>query len=155
MFTGLNTNPDLRGKIVHATSGSDEEDDIRYYGSGTVSSGGVVNFQLPASACDIGLDYTVEIETLPIDSVQPIRGLGSTYGYPRKIGKTILELSKTYNLQVNTNDVLLNDNGLQMVGYTGKKDIHTLGYTQTPFVSITQTVPVPFRILAITSEVYF
>ena len=155
VFTGLNTNPDLRGKIVHATSGSDEEDDIRYYGSGTVSSGGVVNFQLPASACDIGLDYTVEIETLPIDSVQPIRGLGSTYGYPRKIGKTILELSKTYNLQVNTNDVLLNDNGLQMVGYTGKKDIHTLGYTQTPFVSITQTVPVPFRILAITSEVYF
>ena len=155
VFTGLNANPDLRGKIVHATSGSDEEDDIRYYGSGTVSSGGVVNFQLPASACDIGLDYTVEIETLPIDSVQPIRGLGSTYGYPRKIGKTILELSKTYNLQVNTNDVLLNDNGLQMVGYTGKKDIHTLGYTQTPFVSITQTVPVPFRILAITSEVYF
>ena len=155
VFTGLNTNPDLRGKIVHATSGSNEEDDIRYYGSGTVSSGGVVNFQLPASACDIGLDYTVEIETLPIDSVQPIRGLGSTYGYPRKIGKTILELSKTYNLQVNTNDVLLNDNGLQMVGYTGKKDIHTLGYTQTPFVSITQTVPVPFRILAITSEVYF
>ena len=155
VFTGLNTNPDLRGKIVHATSGSDEEDDIRYYGSGTVSSGGVVNFQLPASACDIGLNYTVEIETLPIDSVQPIRGLGSTYGYPRKIGKTILELSKTYNLQVNTNDVLLNDNGLQMVGYTGKKDIHTLGYTQTPFVSITQTVPVPFRILAITSEVYF
>jgi len=155
VFTGLNANPDLRGKIVHATSGSDEEDDIRYYGSGTVSSGGVVNFQLPASACDIGLNYTVEIETLPIDSVQPIRGLGSTYGYPRKIGKTILELSKTYNLQVNTNDVLLNDNGLQMVGYTGKKDIHTLGYTQTPFVSITQTVPVPFRILAITSEVYF
>lgn len=155
VFTGLNADPDLRGKIVHATSGSNEEDDIRYYGSGTVSSGGVVNFQLPASACDIGLDYTVEIETLPIDSVQPVRGLGSTYGYPRKIGKTILELSKTYNLQVNTNDVLLNDNGLQMVGYTGKKDIHTLGYTQTPFVSITQTVPVPFRILAITSEVYF
>ena len=155
VFTGLNADPDLRGKIVHATSGSDEEDDIRYYGSGTVSSGGVVNFQLPASACDIGLDYTVEIETLPIDSVQPVRGLGSTYGYPRKIGKTILELSKTYNLQVNTNDVLLNDNGLQMVGYTGKKDIHTLGYTQTPFVSITQTVPVPFRILAITSEVYY
>ena len=32
-----------------------------------------------------------------------------------------------------------------MVGYTGKKDVHTLGYTQTPFVSITQTAPVPFR----------
>ena len=38
----------------------------------------------------------------------------------------MLELSKTYNLQINGNDVLLNDNGLQMVGYTGKKDVHTL-----------------------------
>mgnify|MGYP001174824717 FL=1 len=155
VFTGLNTNPDLRGKIVHATSGSSETDDIRYYGSATVTSGGVANFQLPASACDIGLNYTVEIETLPIDSRQAIRGLGSTYGYPRKIGKTVLELSKTYNIQVNGNDVLLNDNGLQMVGYTGKKDVHTLGYTQTPFISITQTAPVPMRIISITSEVYY
>ena len=70
VFTGLNADPDLRGKIVHATSGSNEDDDIRYYGSATVDSNGVANFQLPASACDIGLNYTVEIETLPIDSVQ-------------------------------------------------------------------------------------
>ena len=155
VFTGLNTNPDLRGKIVHATSGSTEDDDIRYYGSATVDSNGNANFQLPASACDIGLNYTIDIETLPVDSATAIRGLGSTYGYPRKIGKTVLELSKTYNLQINGNDLLLNDNGLQMVGYTGKKDVHTLGYTQTPNVQITQTVPVPFRILAITTEVMF
>ena len=42
-----------------------------------------------------------------------------------------------------------------MVGYTGKKDVHTLGYTQTPFISITQTAPVPMRIISITSEVYY
>tara|TARA_B100000683_G_scaffold161259_1_gene155477 strand:+ start:636 stop:3086 length:2451 start_codon:yes stop_codon:yes gene_type:complete len=155
VFTGLNADPDLRGKIVHATSGSTEDDDIRYYGSATVDSNGNANFQLPASACDIGLNYTIDIETLPVDSATAIRGLGSTYGYPRKIGKTVLELSKTYNLQINGNDLLLNDNGLQMVGYTGKKDVHTLGYTQTPNVQITQTVPVPFRILAITTEVMF
>ena len=50
---------------------------------------------------------------------------------------------------------MLNDNGLQMVGFTGKRDIHTLGYSQTPNVSITQSVPVPMRIVAITSEVYY
>ncbi len=155
VFSGLNSNPDLTAKVVHATSGSNEDDTIRYYGSGTVNSSGIVEFQQPASACDIGLNFTVDIQTLPIDSTSPIRGLGSTYGYPRKIGKTVLELSKTYNLQVNGYDVLLNDNGLQMVGYTGKKDIHTLGYSQTPFVTITQSVPVPFRILSITSEVYY
>ena len=152
VFTGLTH---LAAKEVHATSGSTEDAQLGYYGKGTVTAGGVVTFDQPAAACDIGLDYTVDIETLPLDAANAIRGLGSTYGLPRKIGKTVLELSKTYNLQVNGNDVLLNDDGLTMVGYTGKKDVHTLGYSQTPFVSITQTIPIPFRIVSITSEVYF
>jgi len=152
VFTGLTH---LAAKEVHATSGSTEDDQLAYYGKGTVTAGGVVSFDQPASACDIGLDYSINIETLPIDAATAVRGLGSTYGMPRKIGKTVLELFKTYNLQVNGNDVLLNDDGLGMVGFTGKKDVHTLGYSRTPFVTITQSVPIPFRIVAITSEVYY
>ena len=32
-FTGLNSTPDMRGKVVHATSGSSEGSDVYYYGS--------------------------------------------------------------------------------------------------------------------------
>tara|TARA_B100000459_G_scaffold3414_2_gene2283 strand:- start:4445 stop:6910 length:2466 start_codon:yes stop_codon:yes gene_type:complete len=158
VFSGLNSTPSLIGKVVHATSGSTEEDAIFYYGSGTVSSGGVVQFQKVASSCDIGLDYTVDIETLPIDSMQTVRGLGSLYGFPKKIGKTVLELNKTYNLQLNEKDILLG-NGIApstgMISFTGKKEIYALGYSTQPSVKITQSIPVPFRILSITSEVMY
>ncbi|BAQ88055.1 protein of unknown function [uncultured Mediterranean phage uvMED] len=154
-FTGLDSSPDLTAKVVHATSGTTEDDTIQYYGSGTVSSAGVVVFDTPASAIDIGLSFDIDIQTLSIDAVQPIRGLGTTYGLPRKIGKTIIELSQTYDLQVNSNDVLLTNNGFEMVGFTGKKDVHTLGYSQEPFVTISQSKPMPLRILSITSEVYY
>ena len=158
VFSGLNSTPSLIGKVVHATSGSTEADAIFYYGSGTVSSGGVVRFQKVASSCDIGLDYTVDIETLPIDSMQSVRGLGSLYGFPKKIGKTVLELNKTYNLQLNEKDILLG-NGIApstgMISFTGKKEIYALGYSTQPSVKITQSIPVPFRILSITSEVMY
>tara|TARA_R110002020_G_scaffold146402_1_gene321026 strand:+ start:3939 stop:6404 length:2466 start_codon:yes stop_codon:yes gene_type:complete len=158
VWSGLNSAPNLVGKTVHGTSGSTEDGDTNYYGSGVVNSSGVVTFQNPASACDIGLDYTIEIETLPIEATQAVRGLGSLYGMPKKIGKTVLELNKTYNLQINQKDVLLS-NGVQtgsaMTSFTGKKEIHSLGYSTEPNVSITQSIPVPFRIISITSEVYF
>lgn len=158
VFTGLNATPSLIGKVVHATSGSNEDDAIFYYGSGTVSSGGVVSFQNVASSCDIGLDYTVDIETLPIDAMQSVRGLGSLYGFPKKIGKTVLELNKTYNLQLNAKDVLLS-NGITtssgLTSFTGKKEIYALGYSTQPSIKISQSIPVPFRILSITSEVMY
>ena len=104
------------------------------------------------------MNYTVEIDTLPIESTQAVRGLGSVYGMPKKIGKTVLELNKTYNLQLNGNDVLLN-NGIStsssLVSFTGKKEIYALGYSTEPNIQIRQSIPVPFRIVSITSEVYF
>ena len=118
----------------------------------------MVSFQNVASSCDIGLDYTVDIETLPIDAMQSVRGLGSLYGFPKKIGKTVLELNKTYNLQLNAKDVLLS-NGITtssgLTSFTGKKEIYALGYSTQPSIKISQSIPVPFRILSITSEVMY
>lgn len=158
IWSGLNSAPNLIGKTVHGTSGSTEDGDTNYFGSGVVNSSGVVTFQNPASACDIGLDYTIELETLPIEAMQTVRGLGSLYGVPKKIGKTVLELNKTYNLQINQKDVLLSsgvETGSALTSFTGKKEIHSLGYSTEPNVTISQSIPVPFRIVSITSEVYF
>ena len=42
-----------------------------------------------------------------------------------------------------------------MQKFTGKKEVHTLGYSTEPFLTIKQTVPLPFRVLAVTTEVYY
>lgn len=155
VFSGLNATPNLIGKTVYGTSGSEEGGTINYYGDGVVDSNGVVTFDTPASAIDIGLDYTITLHTLPIDAT--IQG-GQLTGHPRKIGKSVVELSSTYNLKINSNDVVivnptLNTSGLQ--SFTGKKEVYTLGYSLEPNLEIQQSAPLPLRILGITTEVYY
>lgn len=159
-FSALNSNPDMRGLEVHGTSGSTESGNINYYGKGTVTSGGVVVLDTPASAVDIGTDFTMQIKTLPVNAKVTATGTQNPLtGNPTKIAKCILELSSTYNLTVNSNDVLINettiDTSSAISSYTGKKNVYFLGYDNEPAIDITQSVPLPLRILGITSEVYF
>jgi hypothetical protein len=159
-FTALNSNPDMRGLEVHGTSGSTESGNINYYGKGTVTSGGVVVLDTPASAVDIGTDFTMQIKTLPVNAKVTSTGTQNPLtGNPTKIAKCILELSSTYNLTVNSNDILINettiDTSSTISSYTGKKNVYFLGYDNEPAIDITQSAPLPLRILGITSEVYF
>jgi hypothetical protein len=152
VFTGITQ----IGKTVHATSGSTEDGDFFYYGSGVVTSAGTVTFPSPAAACDIGMDYNITVETLP----QDVRlSNGVLTGKPRKIGKAILELSTTYNVTINSNQVLIgsnpNDDTTGLQSLTGKKAVHTLGYEVDPTLTVSQTAPLPMRVLGITSEVYY
>ena len=156
VFSGLNSAPSLVGKTVHATAGSTEGGNIFYYGDGTVDSNGNVTFDTPISACDIGLLYSPTVHTLPIDAT--IQG-GQLTGHPRKIGKAVVELSSTYNIQINSNDVILTTVSLNtssgIESFTGKKEVYVLGYSLEPNLEISQSVPVPMRILGLTTEVYY
>ena len=156
VFSGLNTTPNLIGKTVFATSGSTEGGNIFYFGDGTVDSNGNVSFDTPISACDIGLLYSPTIHTLPIDAT--IQS-GQLTGHPRKIGKAVVELSSTYNIQINSNDVILTTVSLNtssgIESFTGKKEVYVLGYSLEPNLEISQSVPVPMRILGLTTEVYY
>ena len=152
VFTGVTQ----IGKTVHATSGSTEEGNFFYYGSAVVTGAGTATFPIPSAACDIGLDYDITVETLPRERAT---AEGDMIGRPRKIGKSILELSTTYNVTINTNQLLIgstvNDltNGLQ--SFTGKKEVHTLGYNTDPTLTVSQSAPLPMRVLGITTEVYY
>lgn len=153
VFSGLTTHI---GKTVHATAGSTEGGAIYYYGSGVVNATGNVTIATPTTACDIGLNYDINIETLPIDAV--IQN-GQLTGLPRKIAKSIIELSSTYNIQINSNDVILTETTLNtstgLTSFTGKKEVYTLGYSLEPNLIVSQSAPLPVRILGITSEIYY
>ncbi len=160
-WSGLNATPDMRGLTVHGTSGTSEGGNINYFGDGTVTSGGVVVLDSPAAALDIGLNYTLEIDTLPVDAVVEYSGgKAPLTAFPRKIAKAILELSNSYNIKVNSNDVLINtvsdlNTTTTLPSFTGKKEVFFLGYNMEPSMTVTQSVPLPLRILAITSEIYY
>ena len=156
VFSGLNSAPDMRLKTVYLTSGSAEGSAIYYYGSGTVDANGVVSITTATSSADIGLNYDITLDTLPIDAT--IQN-GQLTGYPRKIAKAVVELSSTYNMKVNTNDVILTDVTLNtssgLTSFTGKKEVYFLGYNLEPNLEITQSAPVPMRLLGLTTEIYY
>ena len=156
VFSGLNSLPDMRLKTVYLTSGSAEGSAIYYYGSGTVDANGVVSITTATSSADIGLNYDITLHTLPIDAT--IQN-GQLTGYPRKIAKAVVELSSTYNMKVNTNDVILTDVTLNtssgLTSFTGKKEVYFLGYNLEPNLEITQSAPVPMRLLGLTTEIYY
>ena len=156
VFSGLNSAPDMRLKTVYLTSGSAEGSAVYYYGSGTVDANGVVSITTATSSADIGLNYDITLHTLPIDAT--IQN-GQLTGYPRKIAKAVVELSSTYNMKVNTNDVILTDVTLNtssgLTSFTGKKEVYFLGYNLEPNLEITQSAPVPMRLLGLTTEVYY
>ena len=39
--------------------------------------------------------------------------------------------------------------------FTGTKSVHFLGYNNTPFMELTQNIPLPLRVLTITTEIYY
>jgi hypothetical protein len=39
--------------------------------------------------------------------------------------------------------------------FTGTKSVHFLGYNNNPFMEISQNIPLPFRVLTITTEIYY
>jgi len=151
----------MRLKTVYGTSGSVEGGSINYYGDGVVNSSGVVVLDSATSAVDIGLNYVLEINTMPVDGAIA-RSLGASplTNAPRKISKAILELSSSYNIRVNDTDVLIGtvsnlDTSAALNSFTGKKDVFFLGYDNEPYLTITQSAPLPLRILGITSEIYY
>jgi hypothetical protein len=153
VFSGLT---DYIGETVYATAGSAEGSPVYYYGSGIVDASGNVTIATPTSACDIGLDFTVEVDTFSTDVVAT---QGQITGLPRKIAKTIVEVSATYNLQVNSNDVVITTTNVGatsgLESFTGKKEVYVLGYSLEPNLEIRQSAPLPMRVLGITTEVYY
>tara|TARA_R110000744_G_scaffold360238_3_gene467705 strand:- start:228 stop:2714 length:2487 start_codon:yes stop_codon:yes gene_type:complete len=161
-WSALNSAPDMRGLTAHGTSGSTEgATNINYYGSGVVNSSGVVVFDSPTSAIDIGLNYVIEITTMPADGLIGSSSSASPLtAHPRKIAKAIFNLSNSYNIKVNEMDVLINeisdlDTSAGLTSFTGQKEVHFLGYDTNPTMDITQSVPLPIRILTITTEIYY
>ena len=153
VFSGLT---DYIGKTVHATAGSVEGSAVYYYGSGTVSSGGVVSIGTATSSADFGLSFDVEIDTFSADAQAT---QGQITGLPRKIAKAVVELSSTYNIQINSRDVVIATTSIGtsagLESFTGKKEVYILGYSLEPNIEIRQTRPLPMRLLGITTEVYY
>jgi len=132
-------------------------DDTDYLGEFTVASGEVdVSAVGSITSAEIGYDFNVQAETLPIDAQI---ASGPLTGEPRSVTRVILDLYDTLSISVNNKRLVIRQVGDDLsqdrTPVTGKKEFRLLGYSKDPTVVITQTAPLKMQVNGLIAEVSF
>lgn len=117
----------------------------------TVSSGGLTIDVAPTSYVEVGLDYTVEVKTLPSE---PNLSSGPVQSRKRRIMEVTPILKSTQNVSVNGFDVqfrsLSDTLGTTISSFTGRKRIGPLlGFSETAQITFSQSQPLFMTVLSV------
>ena len=120
-----------------------------------VSSGAVTTVSQPANYMEAGIDFDVEVKTMPFESKL---ASGSVQSQKRRIIEISPMLYKSQNVAVNNTDISLDTFPISGSGgvptFTGtKKTMGFRGYTRDAQITITQTQPVFLTVLSLDFKV--
>ena len=129
------------------------DDDVQT--SKTVSSGAITLDAAGTSYLEVGLDYDVEVKTMPFETRL---ASGNVQGQRRRVIEASPILDNTQNLAVNGNEIPFRELPLTLgqgvQAYTGTKRIAPLlGYTRDAQVTMTMTKPLFCTVLGIDYKV--
>lgn len=125
-----------------------------YLGDYTANGSGQITLLAPVASLTAGFNYVPVIETLPVH-MQLQDGVYT--GRPKRIARVILALDSTLSCSIQGNRLTLrqvrDDFSLMPDLYTGKADFYLLGFQRDATVTVTQTEPLPLRLLGLAMEV--
>lgn len=131
-------------------------------GSFTTSASDTITFDVAHSAgVVVGFNYEPSLETMPIDrEVQT----GPLTGQIKRISRAVIDLSDSLNVALQAADNTAKSLVIRDVAFdvaapvakvTGKKEFFFLGYDREPTLKITQTAPLPLKVLGVALEVVY
>ena len=131
-------------------------------GSFTTSASDTITFDVAHEAgVNVGFNYEPSLETMPIDrEVQN----GPLTGEIKRISRAVIDLSDSLNVALQAADNTAKSLVIRDVAFdvaapvakvTGKKEFFFLGYDREPTLKITQTAPLPLKVLGVALEVVF
>ena len=149
-FTGLDH---LEGETVKVIAdGSVMTDRV-------VSSGSITIERDAETSCEIGLNMTPTVTTLPIE----IAGMGSQIGKRKRISEVVLRVNNTGDFTVNNDKVSFRTFGAAGAGspldaappsFTGDKKVKgLLGFDERQQITISQNEPADLQVLSVTMNV--
>ena len=151
-----NTPAHLTSTVVYAVDGT------MALGEFTTTSSDTVTFnEAHATGVNIGFNYTPILETMPID--KEIQG-GPLTGEIKRISRAVIDVADTLNVALQAADKSAKSLVIRQVNFdvtqsvakvTGKKEFYFLGYDREPTVKITQTEPLPLKVLGMAVEVVY
>ena len=138
----------LPNTTVHVRSGNYS------LGSYTTNSSGVVTLSDAVTSCEIGINYTPEITTLPAE-FQLSDGL--SVGQKRRIVRAVLDLHNTLNVKTKGTTILIrsvtDDFSVAPEAITERKEVYLLGWSRDGTVTIKSEEPLQMTINGILLEV--
>ncbi|QDP57618.1 MAG: hypothetical protein Tp1102MES731781_46 [Prokaryotic dsDNA virus sp.] len=151
-----NTPTHLTSTSVYAVDGTMALGTFTTTGSNTIT----LNEAHPAGVT-IGFNFSPELETMPIDKeVQN----GPLTGNFKRISRAVIDVADTLNIALQASDRTAKNLIIRQVDFnvatsvakvTGKKEFYFLGYDRSPTVKITQTEPLPLKLLGMALEVIY
>ena len=139
----------LANETVHVVSGN------LYLGTETVSGSGTITIDYTGlSTIRAGFSYTPTLETMPIVFSSE---RGSFNGAVRRITRCLVDITGAYDIKVAGNQLAVrqvnDDMSLALQAQSGHYEFPVMGYSREPTITLTQTDPLPLRVLGMGIEV--
>ena len=146
LYTGFSH---LANETVHVVSGN------LYLGTETVSGSGTITIDYTGlSAVRAGFTYTPTLETMPV-VFQSQRG--NLNGVVRRVTRCLVDITGAYDIKVEGNQLAVrqvnDDMSLPLQAQAGHYEFPVMGYSREPTITLTQTDPLPLRVLGMGVEV--
>ena len=119
---------------------------------GSTKTGPTVNFDRTYSTWEFGIDFDVEIKTMP---VEPRLASGSVFGLKKRIVQVDAPVYESKNMVINNQPVAFREFGAGILDapvaeFTGTKTVRgLLGFSQTSQITVTQSVPLKLTLLGL------
>jgi len=141
----------LPNTLVKVTTNSSAQ----YAGEFTSNGSGVITTNDLLDDTEIGLNYDIDVETLPVDAVS--RVTGSVTGDKKRISRVVISVLSTQSVSITNNRLIMrqvnDDLSLPPDAAEGEYEFYLLGWTIDPTIVITQTEPLPLTVRGIYAEV--
>lgn len=131
-------------------------------GTFTVTASDTITFnEAHEAGVSVGFNYSPSIETMPVDREVVD---GPLTGQLKRISRAVIDVADTLNVALQAADSSAKSLVVRQVDFeigaavekvTGKKEFFFLGYDRQPTLKITQTAPLPLKVLGVALEIVF
>jgi len=130
-------------------------DAAQYAGEYAANSSGIITTDEYLNGATAGLDYTISVETMPMDAV--IRGIGAVTGEQKRISRVVVSVYGTQALSLSGNKLVLTQTNQDFsnppTSVEGEYQFFMLGWALDPTVIISQSEPLPLTVRGLYAEV--
>lgn len=154
-LTAASTDTYTVARLLNTTIRATTENAALYLGEFATDASGIAVFNNSVTNCDFGLNYDIDVETMPIDAT--VKSFGSITGERKRISRVVLSVISTQSVSLEGTSLILrqatDDLSIAPTAAEGDYEFYTLGWSLDPTIVISQDAPLPLVVRGIYMEV--